>query len=62
MKLKVVATLNTAALNRQAAFDRQAFIFDWVKEKWAEFKDWFEKEKNKNSRKISKEICIKIHS
>ena len=42
MKLKVVATLNTAALNRQAAFDRQAFIFDWVKKKWAEFKDWFE--------------------
>ena len=42
MKLKVVATVNTAALNRQAAFDRQAFIFDWVKKKWAEFKDWFE--------------------
>ena len=52
MKLKVVATLNKAALNRQAAFDRQAFIFDWVKEKWAEFKDWFEKEKNKKIEKV----------
>ena len=52
MKLKVVATLNTAALNRQAAFDRQAFIFDWVKKKWAEFKNWLQKKQEEKQKEL----------
>ena len=52
MKLKVVATVNTAALNRQAAFDRQAFIFDWVKKKWAEFKDWLQKKQEEKQKEL----------